>query len=81
MSGGSNVDHPDHYNKSGSGIECIDVVEWMNFNVGNAVKYCWRADHKGKCIEDLEKAVWYLQREIARRKGLETRKSGNENYA
>jgi hypothetical protein len=64
----SNVDHPDHYNRHGSGIECIDVVEWMTFNVGNAVKYCWRADHKGQTIEDLEKAVWYLRREIERRK-------------
>lgn len=81
MSGGSNVDHPDHYNQNGSGIEAIDVVEWMSFNVGNAMKYCWRADHKGKCVEDLEKAVWYLQREISRRRGMETRKSGNENYA
>ena len=64
----SNVDHPKHYNAHGSGVECIDVIEWMPFNIGNAVKYCWRCDHKGKDIEDLEKAVWYLQREIARRR-------------
>jgi hypothetical protein len=63
----SQVDHPSHYNQSGSGIECIDVVEWLPFNVGNAIKYLWRADHKGKDIEDLQKALWYVQREIQRR--------------
>ena len=64
----SNVDHPLHYNSQGSGIECIDVVEWMGFCLGNAIKYIWRADHKGNDIEDLEKARWYLDREIDRRK-------------
>lgn len=64
----SNVDHPLHYNSHGSGIECIDVVEWMSFSLGNAIKYLWRADHKGNAIEDLEKARWYIDREIARRK-------------
>lgn len=44
---GSAVDHPAHYNSHPSGIECIDVVENMGFNVGNAVKYLWRADLKG----------------------------------
>lgn len=63
----SNVDHPQHYNANGSGIECIDVVEWMSFNIGNAMKYLWRADHKGRPVEDLEKAIWYIRREIARR--------------
>lgn len=63
----SQVDHPSHYNQNGSGIECIDVVEHMPFNIGNAIKYLWRADHKGKDIEDLQKAVWYIQREIQRR--------------
>jgi len=40
----------------------------MGFNLGNAIKYIWRADLKGKALQDLEKAVWYLQREIQRRK-------------
>lgn len=71
----SNVDHPLHYNSQGSGIECIDVVEWMGFSLGNAIKYIWRADHKGNAIEDLEKARWYLDREIERRKKCETRQS------
>lgn len=61
----SNVDHPDHYNVV-PGIECIDVVEHMNFNRGNATKYIWRAGHKGSEVEDLRKAVWYLEREIDR---------------
>lgn len=61
------VDHPKHYNSHPSGIECIDVVEHMSFNLGNAIKYIWRADEKGNAIEDLRKAAWYLQREIAKR--------------
>lgn len=61
------VNHPEHYTDHPSGIECIEVTRWMNFNLGNAVKYIWRADLKGADIEDLEKAVWYLQDEIARR--------------
>lgn len=63
----SSVDHPPHYNKHPSGVECIDVVEHMSFNLGNVIKYLWRADHKNG-IEDLEKAAWYLNREVERRK-------------
>jgi hypothetical protein len=61
------VDHPPHYNASPSGVECIDVAEHMSFNVGNALKYLWRADHKGDAVEDLKKAAWYINREIERR--------------
>jgi len=61
------VNHPVHYNIHPSGVECIDVVEHMGFNLGNAIKYIWRADHKGKSNEDLEKAIWYIQRELIRR--------------
>lgn len=64
----SDVNHPKHYNKNSSGIECIDVVEHFNFNLGNAIKYIWRADEKGNPIQDLEKAAWYVQREIEKRK-------------
>lgn len=61
------VNHPDHYNAHPSGVECIVIVEHMSFNVGNAVKYCWRAGLKGTDqIEDLKKAKWYIEREIAR---------------
>jgi hypothetical protein len=61
------VNHPQHYVGHPSGIECIEVVEHMNFCIGNAIKYLWRADLKGKAIEDLEKARWYIDREIQRR--------------
>lgn len=61
-----NVNHPPHYKKSPSGIECIEVVEHMNFNKGNAIKYCWRSGEKGDEIEDLKKAAWYINREIER---------------
>lgn len=61
------VDHPEHYNKHLSGIECIQVVQHFNFNMGNAIKYIWRADDKGNPIQDLEKAIKYLQFEIQRR--------------
>ena len=60
------VNHPKHYTSSASGVECIQVVEHMSFNLGNAVKYIWRASLKGKQKQDLEKAIWYLQREIKR---------------
>ncbi len=63
----SKVDHPRHYNAHPSGIECIDVVEHMNFCIGNAIKYLWRADLKGDALEDLKKACWYIEREIERR--------------
>lgn len=61
------VNHPKHYTTHPSGIECIDVVEHMGFNLGNAVKYIWRADLKGNVLEDLQKARWYIDREIAKR--------------
>jgi hypothetical protein len=61
------VNHPKHYTNHPSGIECIQITEHMGFNLGNAIKYIWRADLKGKPTEDLYKAVWYLQREINRR--------------
>lgn len=60
------INHPPHYTSHPSGIECIDVTEHFNFNVGNAVKYLWRAGLKGNQIEDLQKARWYVDREIQR---------------
>ncbi|MDR2192847.1 MAG: DUF3310 domain-containing protein [Treponema sp.] len=62
------VNHPAHY--TFGTFEVIDVIEdWkLNYNMGNAVKYIARAEHKGKKTEDLQKAVWYLQREIERAK-------------
>lgn len=61
------VNHPKHYTQHPSGVECIDITEHMNFNLGNAVKYIWRADLKGDAIEDLKKAEFYIKREILRR--------------
>lgn len=56
------IDHPLHYNTHPSGIECIDIAEHYNFNLGNALKYIWRAGLKSQHpTEDLEKAVWYVQ--------------------
>jgi hypothetical protein len=60
------VNHPSHYNGHPSGVECIVIVEHMNFCRGNAIKYIWRAGEKGNEIEDLKKARWYLDREIER---------------
>jgi len=58
------VNHPSHYTTGG--IETIDFIEAksLNYNLGNAVKYITRADHKGNRLQDLQKAKWYLEREI-----------------
>lgn len=61
------VNHPPHYTQHPSGVECIQITEHMSFTIGNAMKYLWRADLKNG-LEDLEKAKWYIEREIARRK-------------
>lgn len=65
---GSNVHHPRHYNLNPSGVECIDVIEHLTFNIGAAIKHLWRqGEKKGtSAIEDLEKAAWYTTREIER---------------
>lgn len=60
------VNHPAHYTAHPSGIECIAITEHMSFNLGNAVKYIWRSGDKGSTIQDLQKAVWYVNREIER---------------
>lgn len=67
-----NVNHPKHYTQHPSGVECIEITQHYNFCVGNAIKYLWRAglkteanlDSKAKQIEDLNKAIWYISREI-----------------
>lgn len=63
------VNHPLHYTGHPSGVECITITQHMTFCLGNAVKYIWRVDDKGDPIQNLEKAIWYLQQEIERRKG------------
>lgn len=70
------VNHPDHY--TSGGVETIDFIEAkeLNFNLGNVIKYVSRCglkksrgmSNEAKAIQDLEKAKWYLEREIARRK-------------
>jgi hypothetical protein len=61
------INHPKHYNQHPSGVECIDIVEHFDFNLGAAIKYIWRAGLKTSSpIEDLEKARWYISREIER---------------
>ena len=65
------VNHPTHYTADPSGIECLQIVRHRNFNIGNAIKYLWRAGLKDetKVIEDLEKAIFYIRDEINRLKG------------
>lgn len=68
------VNHPPHYTSHPSGIECIQVTEHYNFCIGNAIKYLWRnglkseegKNPKDKQVEDLKKAVFYINREIER---------------
>ena len=66
------VNSPPHYTSHPSGIECIQITEHMNFNVGNAVKYLWRHADKDKPLEDLKKARWYIDREIQLREQANT---------
>lgn len=67
-----NINHPIHYNSHPSGIECIEITRYYPFNVGSAIKYLWRAglkkdaslSDKEKEIEDLGKAIWFIQDRI-----------------
>lgn len=63
------VNHPDHY--QGNKMEVIDIIEdySLGFSLGNAIKYILRADKKGNKKQDLEKAIWYLERELSKFKG------------
>jgi hypothetical protein len=60
------VDHPKHYGGEDNPYEAIKVIEaWdLNFNLGNVVKYISRAGKKDDIQQDLEKALWYLKREV-----------------
>lgn len=81
------INHPKHYTSDPSGIECIDITRHRNFNIGNAIKYLWRAGLKedkdrkliDKQVEDLNKAVWYLVDEIHRLGGRCTVKTDSIN--
>lgn len=61
------VNSPKHYTSHPSGIECIEITGHMGFCLGNAMKYIWRADLKHDAIEDLRKAIWYINHEISKR--------------
>lgn len=81
------VNHPKHYTSDPSGIECINITRHRNFNIGNAIKYLWRAGLKedkdrkliDKQVEDLNKAIWYLVDEIHRLGGRCTVKTDSIN--
>lgn len=69
------VAKPKHYNSHPSGIQCIEVTRHMSFNLGNAVKYLWRCDLKINAVEDLKKAIWYIEDQISL---IEKRREGQE---
>lgn len=81
------INHPKHYTSDPSGIECIDITRHRNFNIGNAIKYLWKAGLKedkdrkliDKQVEDLNKAIWYLVDEIHRLGGRCTVKTDSIN--
>lgn len=67
MSANDPVNNPKHYTDHPSGVECIQITEHLDFCLGNAIKYIWRAGLKSpNVVEDLRKARWYLDREISR---------------
>lgn len=64
------VRHPPHYKGHPSGLECIELTEYMGFCLGNAIKYIWRSGLKAPSeLEDWKKARWYVQRHITQPKG------------
>lgn len=69
------VNHPKHYTSHPSGVECITITKHMGFMLGNALKYIWRCDLKKDAVEDLKKAVWYIEQEI---KAREAAKAAHE---
>jgi len=62
------VNNPSHYTSHPSGVEAIEITRHMGYNLGNVMKYIWRADLKNEAIQDLEKARFYLSDEIAKLK-------------
>ncbi|MFD8594573.1 DUF3310 domain-containing protein [Kitasatospora sp. NPDC059646] len=62
--GGDPVNHPSHYNWLPGGLEVIDITRHFPFVLGNVLKYIFRAEHKGRELEDLRKARWYLDYRI-----------------
>lgn len=64
------VNHPVHYTSHPSGVEVIEITEHMGFCLGNAIKYILRSELKGNQVQDLKKAIWYINREISRLEGM-----------
>lgn len=64
------INEPPHYKSHPSGVECIEITRHMNFNLGNAMKYIWRCGLKGGAVDDLKKAAFYIEDEIARLEGF-----------
>jgi hypothetical protein len=69
------VNNPKHYCSHPSGVECIEIAEMLPFNLGNALKYLWRAGRKLDEVEDIKKAVFYLRRQSSSCFALQTRMS------
>jgi Protein of unknwon function (DUF3310) len=67
--------NPQHYKSHPSGIECIEIAEHFSFCLGNVLKYVWRVGMKGNVLENLKKARWYLDREIANQEKASENKS------
>lgn len=66
------INSPAHYNSHKSGVEAIEICEHLDFCLGNAVKYLFRAGHKDPIVQDLRKAAWYLRRMIDRKRSRAT---------
>lgn len=82
------VNHPAHYNSHPIGIECIEIARHYNFNIWNTIKYLWRAGLKSeegmedadKQVEDLSKAIWYIQDEIKRITEFNNKQKSNGKF-
>ena len=63
----NDIHHPKHYSEHPSGVECIQIAQWFNYNLGNVIKYVWRAGLKTENpLQDLHKAAKYIEFEIER---------------
>lgn len=78
-----NVNHPEHYNKHPTGIECIDIIEVFPSNIASAIKYLWRCGLKAgaPAEEELNKAIWYIKREIQLRQRYEIKPASHRRLA
>lgn len=61
------INHPKHYNNHPSGVEIITIIRSCSFNIGNAIKYLFRRNDKDNILENMKKALWYIDDEIKRR--------------